>query len=186
MVKTEEEILVNKSEPVCAWHQKMYPTDLGLVFFSIQGEKGPFKILVKLFEYQTEKILDIKEFSYGSRGDWFRHIYMFEQIVKETIPCQKVDDLLDVLNNKFLLLWKNDGADKVQVIKLNKPDKILFESNIALEPRKQPILIDLDQNIASSSKRTLSWMGYFFGDKLMVLEVNADGSIQNNRDEELH
>jgi hypothetical protein len=103
MVKT---ILVNESKPAEAWHQKMYPTDLGLVFFSIQGENewGPFKILVKLFEYQTEKILDIKEFSYGSKGDEFHHIYMFEQIVKETIPCQKVDDLLDVLNNKFLLL----------------------------------------------------------------------------------
>jgi hypothetical protein len=165
----------------------MYPTDLGLVFFSIQGEKkGPFKILVKLFEYQTEKILDIKEFSYGSKGDPFRHIYMFEQIVKETIPCQKVDDLLDVLNNKFLLLWKKDNerGPKVQVIKLSKPDEILFESNIKPEPRKQPILIDLDQNIANFSKRTLSWRGK--GDELMVLEVNADGSIQENRDEELH
>jgi hypothetical protein len=47
----------------------MYPTDLGLVFFSIQGEEGPFKILVKLFEYQTEKILDIKEFSHGIKGN---------------------------------------------------------------------------------------------------------------------
>jgi hypothetical protein len=55
---------------------------------------------------------------------------MFEQIVKETIPCQKVDDLLDVLNNKFLLLWMYDRGTKVQVIKLSKPDEILFESNI--------------------------------------------------------
>ena len=56
MVKIGEDINANNSRPIMAYHQKMYLTSLGFMFFRVgaeNGRKGPFRISVKLFSFQT-------------------------------------------------------------------------------------------------------------------------------------
>ena len=72
------------------------------------------------------------------------HIYLMEAKEKETIPCDQMDDLLDILNNKFVLLWMFRNGDKVQVIKLDKPDEILHECEVYPNPYWQPIVLDVN------------------------------------------
>jgi hypothetical protein len=74
---------------------------------------------------------------------------MLESKEKETIPCEEVDDLLDTLNNKFLLLWVNNEAN---VIKLDKPNETLYFSKLSPNPSWQPIVLDVDTNDSSSSQ----------------------------------
>ncbi len=103
----------------------------------------------------------------GSKSDNFRHIYMLEDIEKQTIQCERMDDLLAILNNKYLLLWMDDlnYDSKVQIIKLDKPDEVLYECDVPPNTLWQPILLDFDKNISSSieieSKRFLFWRGEY-------------------------
>lgn len=122
MTKIGEDILVNSSEPRYAYHQKMYPTSIGLLFFQNASKGRFFLISVKIFLYKTAEIKTIKEFSCESYR--VNHIYLFEEKEKETIVCKDMDDLVSILNNKFLLLWIDTSA---KVIKLDRPDKVLFE-----------------------------------------------------------
>ena len=52
MVKTGQDIVSKNWYPFKAYHQKMYLTSLGFIFFQGEGEnglRGPFRISVKLF-----------------------------------------------------------------------------------------------------------------------------------------
>ena len=152
MTKLGEAIQVNNSKPKVAYHQKLLPTSLGLVFFEVEGEnkrRGPFRICVKLFSYQTEQISSLKEFTCGSQHDWFRHVYLFEEMETKTIPCDHIDHLLAILNNKFLLLWM---YDKSIVVKLEKPDEVLHECNFRSNVEWKPIILDVGLNDSISSK----------------------------------
>ena len=105
------DIKVNNSRPRVAWHHKIYPTDLGFLFFVIEaeyGRKGPFKIQLKIFEYQTEKISTVKEFKCGNDEDELLHIYLLEGIEGATISCHKMDDLINILDKKFVCLWMQE------------------------------------------------------------------------------
>lgn len=44
------------------------------------------------------------------------------------MACNSTDDLLATLDNKYLLLWMRDENydGRVQVIKFDKPDEVLY------------------------------------------------------------
>lgn len=70
--------------------------------------------------------------------------------------------------------------EKVQVIKLSKPEEILFQGKTPPNANWQPIVLDIGQNDA---KRNLFWRGV--EDKDVLLEVNPDGSVQVNVNKQL-
>jgi len=152
----------------------------------VDGE-GPFTISLQILWFETEKIETLKEFTCGEKGDKkFRHAYLFGELEVKTIPCRHKDDLLAILNNKFLLLSMRDEEDndKVQVIKLDKPDQILHQCEVHPNLEWQPIVLDASQN---DSSRSLFWRGTNNNhrDEDVLLDVNCDGRVQVNENEQL-
>ena len=75
MIKIGEDIpIVQNIWPVYAWNCKFYLCELGLLFFTVEGENeredgrqsGPFRIQMQLFEYQTHNISTILEIRCGT------------------------------------------------------------------------------------------------------------------------
>jgi hypothetical protein len=80
MVKVGNDIPISKSMPLSAWHHQIYRTNLGLVFFKIEGENknGPFRIQVQILRFLTEEIATILEFKCAADADMLYHVYIFE------------------------------------------------------------------------------------------------------------
>ena len=150
-------IQISKSYPLSAWHHQIYRNDLGLVFFKIDGEEGPFKIQVQLLEYETDEISTIIEFSFGTEEDVVYHVYMFEKMENSCISCETIDDLRTILKNHYVCIWmyndRNYKRDKIQIVKLDQPDQILYEiSSRGLYEYCQPVLLDIGLNDIVSFK----------------------------------
>ena len=144
-----------KCSGLFAWHQDVRPTEVGLLFFKVSGENkteegevtGPFTISVELFEYETEAVSTLKEFSYGADDQQLNHVYLPETLKKAAIPCGSKDDLIEYLDKSYVLLsgekCDEDYTDVLDVIKLGDPATILYNSTNRPYFYWQTIVLDI-------------------------------------------
>ena len=142
---------------------------------------------MQILEYSTEKISTILEFSCGAEKEKLYGIYIFQQIEQMENPCiscETIDDLRTILKNHFVCIRIETNKFKVQFMKIDQPDQILYESDPSLGPNYwcQPILFEMNEN---DSKRILFMRGWDYDkgtEHDFLLEINKDGSVEEKKD----
>ena len=68
-------------------------------------------------------------------------VYLFEGMKDQFMTCEQVDDLIEILNNKYLLFSGTVNGDKklsMQVSKFDEPGEVLITLNSVPWSNKAP------------------------------------------------